>query len=84
MCHATALLTRVSYNRCSTVVLAPQLRRIRLEQALTQEELAHRAGVDRATVTRAESGKKIRVSNLARLARALRVRPVVLQQPPEN
>jgi transcriptional regulator with XRE-family HTH domain len=62
------------------VVLAPQLRRIRLEQALSQEELAHRAGVDRSTVARAETGKHIRPSSLRKLAIALRVRPLRLQQ----
>lgn len=62
------------------MVLAPQLRRIRLEQALSQEELAHRAGIDRATVARAEAGKPIRPSSLRKLATALHVRPIVLQK----
>lgn len=64
-----------------SVVLTPGLRRIRLEQALSQETLAHRAGVARTTVMRAEQGQHIRVSSVHRLARALRVRPLALQRP---
>ena len=63
------------------MVLAPQLRRIRLEQALSQEDLAARASVDRTTVMRAEAGLRIRVSSLRKLAQALKIKPAVLQQP---
>jgi transcriptional regulator with XRE-family HTH domain len=63
------------------VLFAPQLSRYRLEQALTQEQLAARAHVDRSTVSRAETGHPIRVSSLGKLARALRVKPIDLQQP---
>ena len=61
-------------------VLVPSLRRIRLEQALSQEELAARAGVARTTVLRAEAGYPIRPVSVRKLAAALRVRPIVLQQ----
>lgn len=63
------------------MVLAPQLRRIRDERSLTQQELATRAGVDRATVSRAERGFPIRAPILRKLARALNVSPATLQRP---
>jgi transcriptional regulator with XRE-family HTH domain len=56
------------------------LRRLRLDRALSQEELAHRAKVARTTVMRAELGLEIRPSSLRRLAHALGVRPSVLQR----
>jgi len=64
--------------------LVPSLRRIRLEQALSQEELAARARLARTTVVRAELGGHIRYASVRRLAAALRVRPVVLQRPDED
>lgn len=63
------------------VVLAPRLRRLREERALTQEQLAELADVDRATVSRAERNLGIRLSSLSKLARALRVSPRRLQRP---
>lgn len=62
-------------------MLAPQLRRFRLDRALSQEELAHRAGVARTTVMRAELGLQVRPSSVRKLAQALRVSPAVLQRP---
>jgi len=64
-----------------TVVLVPSLRAIRLERALSQEDLAHRARVGRKTVMRGEAGLHIRVSSVRRLAAALGVRPARLQRP---
>lgn len=61
-------------------VLVPSLRRIRLEQALSQEELAARAGIARTTVLRAEAGYPIRPVSVRKLAAALRVKPIALQQ----
>jgi transcriptional regulator with XRE-family HTH domain len=61
--------------------LVPQLRRIRLEQALSQDDLAVRAEVARTTVMRAEAGQGIRPSTVRKLAVALHVRPIALQQP---
>lgn len=60
-------------------VLVPRLLQIREWAALSQEDLAERAGVSRATVTRAEKGLPIRVSSVRKLARALRVSPRQLQ-----
>lgn len=62
------------------VVLVPQLRRIRDARALTQEELAERAGVDRTTIMRAEAGQHLRQSTVRKLARALGVSPATLQR----
>lgn len=51
-----------------------RLRARRIEQGLTQEELAERAGVDSKTVSRAENGRyPISVDQVARFARALDV-----------
>ncbi len=63
-------------------VFVPSLRAIRLDRALSQEDLAARAKVGRKTISRAENGQPIRVSNVRRLAAALRVTPHRLQQPP--
>jgi transcriptional regulator with XRE-family HTH domain len=65
-----------------TAVLVPGLRALRLERALTQDELAHRARVGRKTVMRAEAGQHIRISSVRRLAAALRVSPARLQRVP--
>jgi DNA-binding XRE family transcriptional regulator len=62
------------------VVLVPRLRRVRDQRALTQEELAWRAGVSRTTVMRAERGEDIRQSSVRKLARALGVSPATLQR----
>ena len=62
------------------MVLAPQLRRIRDQRSLTQQELADKAGVDRATVSRAERGLNVRAPILRKLARALGVSPATLQR----
>jgi transcriptional regulator with XRE-family HTH domain len=56
-------------------VLAPRLLTLRLEAALSQEELAARARVSRMTIVRAEQGKPVRLSSVRKIARALRVRP---------
>jgi len=60
-------------------MLVPHLRRLRLEQAYSQVELAKRAGVSRATVMKAEAGHQIRPASVRRLAKALGVRPRILQ-----
>jgi transcriptional regulator with XRE-family HTH domain len=62
-------------------VLVPQLRRLRLDRALSQDELAERAGVARTTVMRAELEQQIRPSSVRKLARALGVSPATLQRP---
>ena len=62
------------------MVVAPQLRRIRNQRSLTQQELADKAHVDRATVSRAERGFGVRAPILRKLARALGVSPATLQR----
>ena len=63
----------------TSVALVPALRALRLERALSQDDLARRAGVDRKTVMRGEQGLDIRLSSVRRLAHALRVSPQRLQ-----
>jgi transcriptional regulator with XRE-family HTH domain len=63
-------------------VLVPRLRFFRNELALSQDDLAEKAGVGRATVARGERGLAIRPSSVRKLARALGVKPRDLQRPP--
>jgi transcriptional regulator with XRE-family HTH domain len=59
-----------------TVLPLSRLRELRLEQALTQLELAERAGVARTTIVRLEQGDpNVLPSTLKKLSRALHVRP---------
>lgn len=60
-------------------VLVPRLRALRLDRAYSQAELARRAGVSRKTVMKAEASGEIRPASVRRLAKALGVRPAVLQ-----
>ena len=56
-----------------------RLRDLRMRAALTQAELAERAGVARTTIIRLEAGDpKVNPSTLRKLARALHVRPAEL------
>ncbi|MEV5236515.1 helix-turn-helix transcriptional regulator [Streptomyces pseudogriseolus] len=50
----------------------------RLHQNLTQESLAHAAGIDRSTIQRMEAGHEMKVSHLLLVAHALRVHVVDL------
>ena len=52
-----------------------RLRRIRERAALTQGELAEKAGLTRVSVVRIEGGQPARPSTTRRLARALGVKP---------
>jgi transcriptional regulator with XRE-family HTH domain len=52
-----------------------RLRTIREDQALTQRELARRAGLTQATIVKAEQGADVRLSTQRRLAEALGVHP---------
>jgi transcriptional regulator with XRE-family HTH domain len=45
----------------------------RLHQDMTQESLAHAAGVDRSTIQRMEAGQEMKLSHLLLVAHALRV-----------
>lgn len=47
-------------------------------QALSQADLAERAGVRQATISDAERGKSVRLSTIRRLANALDVKPIEL------
>lgn len=61
---------------------AINLRRLRLEQKLSQEELAERAGVHRTYVGMLErSEKNVTIHNIERIARALGVAPATLLRP---
>jgi transcriptional regulator with XRE-family HTH domain len=60
-------------------VLAANLRRLRLERGLSQEALAHEAGVHRTylgSVERAE--RNVAIDNICRIAWALGVEPADL------
>jgi len=53
-------------------ILARNLRRLRLAQKLTQEQLANSAGLRQALVSELEAGKlDVRIDTLNRLAKAL-------------
>lgn len=56
--------------------LGKNLRAARKRLELTQEEVAHRSGLEPAEISRIESGKRDpRVSTLEKLAKALEVDP---------
>lgn len=48
-----------------------RLREIRLEQNITQEQLAERSGLGRATISRIEKGQAVSLLTLIQLLRAL-------------
>ena len=51
--------------------LGTRIARHRLERNLTQEDLAERAGVGRATLQRLEEGRSVQATSLVRVLRAL-------------
>jgi transcriptional regulator with XRE-family HTH domain len=57
------------------VVTLPGLLRMRLRLALTQDQLATKAGIQRPTVNRLEHGKEARITTVRRLADALGCSP---------
>jgi transcriptional regulator with XRE-family HTH domain len=57
---------------------APRLRYWRERRFLTQEQLAGRAGVTNATISRLEQGQDARLSTLVKLAKALDIEPSAL------
>jgi transcriptional regulator with XRE-family HTH domain len=65
-----------------TVPSAPGLQRCRIDAALSQRDLAARAGVSPVTVFRLENGQEARLSTIRKLAEALGVAPRELMQPP--
>jgi predicted transcriptional regulator len=62
----------------------PSLRRRRHEAALTQVELAQRAGVTPLTIVHVEAGHPARMSTIRKIARALKVRPADLMAKQED
>jgi predicted transcriptional regulator len=61
------------------VVVGRNIARHRLRLSLTQEDLAHAAGVHTVEVSRAERGTRdLRLSTIVRFARALGVEPMDL------
>jgi transcriptional regulator with XRE-family HTH domain len=62
---------------------APRLIRWRRFRMLTQRELAAKAGVDVATIVRAEHGAALQYGTLRKLAKALRCRIADLLLGPE-
>lgn len=61
-------------RRKGLVALGRRIRRLRLERGWSQEELAHRARLDRTYVGGIERGERnVAVMNLLRLARVLSV-----------
>ena len=56
--------------------IGQRIRKLRLEQGLSQEELAEAAGVHRTYIGMLERGEKnVTIYNIERIARALDVRP---------
>ena len=51
--------------------ICSQLRQVRLDQNITQEELAERSGLGRATISRIEKGQSVSLLTLIQLLRAL-------------
>lgn len=62
-----------SRSRLDRTLLAVNIRRARRNQKLSQTELAHRSGVDLASVYRAEKGIATRISTLRKIADGLDV-----------
>ena len=60
-------------------VLARNMRRLRAARKLTQEALAHEAGVNRTYLSSVERAERnVSIDNIARIAKALGVEPHVL------
>ncbi|MBD2956682.1 helix-turn-helix domain-containing protein [Burkholderia pseudomallei] len=63
-------------------LLARNLRRIRLEKSVTQEDLSEHCGFHRTYVSQVErSMANVSIDNLQRLAEALKVSPIALLEP---
>jgi transcriptional regulator with XRE-family HTH domain len=74
--HATA---GVHSAIVTLVPILARLRELRIRAALSQADLATRAGVSRTTIIRLEQGNPhVLPSTLRKLARALRVKPADL------
>jgi transcriptional regulator with XRE-family HTH domain len=62
-------------------ILLPGLKEARLREALTQDELAAKAGVARTTLARVETGAGAAPATARKLAAALGVAPSALMAP---
>ena len=74
-----ASVQQPSRPRSSSDVLVPRLRAVRQRVALSQEELAARAGVSRTTIIKLEAGRDAWPKTVRALAKALGVKPEDLQ-----
>ena len=68
----------VKYGYHWRVVTVPRLKARREHVALTQAELAAKAGVGRVTIARLENGAAARLPTVRKLAEALGVKPAEL------
>lgn len=66
-------------GRSSSDVHVPRLKEWRTKRALSQEELAAKSGVSRATIIALEGGRDAWPKTVRKLAQALRVDPSELQ-----
>jgi len=64
--------------------LGQRLTRRRLDQGLTQAQLANQAGVSKRTVERLEAGASTQLSNLVRILRVLGLQEDLLRLVPET
>jgi len=77
--HSMSKIRMPAYDSHIRHVLAHNLRRLRKAQALSQEALAHAAGLHRTFVGAVERCERnISLDNIARLAGALNVSPAIL------
>lgn len=61
-----------------TLLVGEAIKRTRLEQKLTQEELGMRIGVKKAQISKLEHGKSITLSTMGRVFRALGIPSAIL------
>lgn len=54
-------------------MMGESLKKARMSQNLTQEQLSRKAGVDRSQVSRLERGKSVTLSSIKRISQALGV-----------
>ena len=64
-------ITSLSTDAAVLAELGRRLERSRLERNVTQEQLAHEAGVSRSTVVRVEAGEQVKLTAIVRVLRAL-------------
>ena len=75
----------VKYMKRQEVKFLQDLKKIRIEAGLTQEQLAEKSGISRVTIANIERGVVafIKSSTIIKLADALKVDPQVLLCPSE-